>query len=469
MTKIDFTDDDVHKSLLRFSLPMMLFAMIDYGAMFINLGWLMALTSESQLPATFRIAMAVVALLEALLGGVLAAIYIYANKAFGRKDYPTARYLINLGFGGAILIAVLIATTGGVSAAFLISLFGVEPEIKQQVLRYLQVYWLGYIAVTLHVYGGLLARMAGAVTVIRRFKLSTVGSAMLLSPTLIYLAVRYSADPMQAAALSLIASRLCGLAVLVREMRLRAVFPFRLGIEFRILPLFTEWKAMLKLGAAETLNAFSLNFSFYMLYLLLSYFEAGTLAAVTISQYFTGFVQAVLMGAITSMIPFAAQNAGCGKVANIGKGVRWMAIRVFLLCAILVLPFIVLAPFFIHVFIPDPDVAAKALTYIRITSLPWAFLMASFPFLFAVIGLGDTRGTLLLTIWSMYICSLLPVLAARLFISGSILTAAYAEAMATVLTFVGCYLYYLRSEAKLLQARPAEAPALAPAAAQEAR
>ena len=452
MTKIDFTSDDVRKSLLRFSLPMMAFALLDFMAMFINLGWLLTLTDESQLPATFRISIAVVSLLEALLGGILAAIYIYANKAFGRKDFVTARYLINFGFGCSILIAILIATTGGVSASTLISLFGVDVEVKQQVLRYLEVYWLGYIVVTLHMYSGLLARMAGAILVIRRFKLTTFGSAMLLSPCLISLALRYDVDPLHAAAAALIGSRLCGLAVLTVDLAKRKVFPFRLGVEFRVLPVFSEWKTMVQLGGAETMNAFSLNLSFYLLYMLLSYFEAGTLEAVTISQYFSGFVQAILMGAITSIIPFTAQNAGCGKIDHIATGVRWMSKRVFVLCLLSMVPFMIVVPHFIHVFIPDPDVAAKAIQYIRITALPWAFLMASFPFLFAVIGLGDTRGTLLLTIWSMYICNLLPVLAVRALLGGDMLAAAWAEAVAAVLTFAGCYFYYLRKEAALLHA-----------------
>lgn len=468
MTTIDFTSDDVRRSLLRFSVPMMAFSLLDFAATFINLGWLLALTDESQLPATFRIAIAVVALLEALLGGLLAAIYIYANRAFGRKDFPTARYLINFGFGCSIVIAVLIAATGGATASALISLFGVDVEVKHQVLRYLEVYWLGYIAVTLHIYGGLLARMAGAVVVIRRFKLTTFGSAFLLSPCLIWLALRHDADPLHAAAAALIGSRLCGLAVLARDMARRAVFPFRLGVELRILPLFSEWKPMIRLGGAETMNAFSLNLSFYLLYMILSHFEAGTLEAVTISQYFTGFVQAVLMGAITSIIPFAAQNAGCGKIGNIALGVRWMSLRVFILCVLAMVPFMAAVPYFIHVFIPDPDVAAKAVQYIRVTALPWAFLMASFPFLFAVIGLGDTRGTLVLTIWSMYVSSLLPVVAVRALVGGSMLAAAWAEAVAAVLTFAGCRAYYLRKEASLLAASaraPEAAPGLVPAGA----
>ncbi|CDG85918.1 MATE family efflux transporter [Janthinobacterium agaricidamnosum] len=471
MTNIDFTDDDVRKSLLRFSLPMMLLALMDYAGMFINLGWLMALTDESDLPATLRISVAVVGLLEAVLGGLLAAIYIYANQAFGRKDHATARYLINFGFGCSLVISVLIAASGGVWAAGLISMFGVDADIKQQVLRYLQVYWFGYVIIMLHMYAGLLARMAGAVVVIRRFKITSFMSALVLSPCLIWLAVRHEYDPMQAAALALIGSRACGLLVLAYDMGKRAVFPFRLGVELRVLPLFSEWKPMIKLGGAETLNAFSLKLSFYLLYLMLSYFEAGTLEAVTISQYFTGFVQTVLMGAITSMIPFAAQNGGCGKIAHIGTGVRWMAMRVFVLCVLLMLPFILLAPLFMHVFIPDPAVAAKALDYIRITSLPWACLMASFPFLFAIIGLGDTRGTLALTIWSMYICTLLPVLAVRLLIGGSVQAAAWAEAVAAVLTFLGCYLYYVGKERQLLRqapAAPASSGASAPVSAEAA-
>jgi Na+-driven multidrug efflux pump len=462
MSNIDFTSDDVRKALWRFSVPMMVFAIMDYVGLFVALGWLMALTNVEQLPATFRIAAAVISLLEALFGGMLAAIYVYANQAFGRKDYPVTRYLINFGFGVTLLISLLIVATGNLTAHYLTALFEVEPVVKQQVLAYLGVLWFGYLFMLLHLYGGLLARMAGAVTVIRRMKISTFVSSMVLCPALIVAGQRYGYDPLQCAAVALVAARLVGLAVMWFDVGGGKLFPFSLGIEFLPRKIFTDWKALAHLGGAETVNGFSLNLSFYLLFLLFSYYEPGTLEAVTVTQYATGFFQAILMGAIGAIIPFAAQNAGGQKIGNIGVGVRWMGARVFVVCVALMIPFILLAPLFIGFFIPDPDIAARALSYIRISSLPWAFLMASFPFMFAIIGIGDTRGTLLLTVWSMYLCNLIPILAVRLLFGGGLVLAAYAESVANVLTFAGCYLYYRRKETQLTRQWQSEAESVAP-------
>ena len=456
MTNIDFTADDVRKSLFNFSVPMMLFSILDYIGMFVALGWLLAMTELQQLPATFRIAVAAVSLLEALFSGMLAAVYVYANQAFGRKDYGESKYLLDFGFGVAIVIALVIAVTGRFGTQYLIAAFGVEPLVKQQVLTYLNVFWFGYLLVILHIYGGLLARMAGAVSVIRRFKIVTFGSSVVLCPVFIHLGGQLGVGALEAAAAALMASRLAGLLVLRRDMAHHEVFPFRLGVAFMPKKLFTRWGELVKLGGAETLNSFSLSLSFYLLFLLFSFYEPGTLEAVTVTQYVTGFFQTVLMSAIATIIPFAAQNAGGRKLANIGLGVRWMASATFVLAALPMIPFILLAPRFIHFFVSDPDIAARAISYVRITSIPWAVLMASFPFLFAIIGLGDTRGTLLLTIWSMYLCNLVPVIVIRMAFGGSLTLAAYAESVSDVLIFVGFYLYYLRKEKQLAREWHAE-------------
>ncbi|MFC0252247.1 MATE family efflux transporter [Massilia consociata] len=449
MSNVDFTSQDARKALLRFSLPMMAFSILDYLGMFIGLGWLMALTASVELPATFRLSATVVSILEAGFGGLLSAVYIYANQAFGRKDHALARYLINFGFGIAVVVGVLIALFGDVIGRALLSTFDVGPTVRFQTEQYLGVFWIGYVVVIVHLYGGMLAKMAGAISVIWRYKLAGLGASFVLTPLMIVLAERAGYDVLQATALALIASRVIGLVVLGIELVRRNTFPFQLGVVFLPSRLFSEWGAMLRMAGAETLNGFSLSLSFFFLFVILSYFEAGTLEAVTISQYLTGFFQTILMGVVAAIIPFAAQNAGNRNIDQIAIGVRWMTKWVFIGSLVVMVPFMLAAPALIGTFVPDPVMAARALAYIQITALPWSLVMASFPFIFAVIGVGDSRGTLLLTIWSMYICNLLPVAGVRFLIGDDIRLAAYAEASGHLLTFIGCALYYLRKEKQL--------------------
>lgn len=456
MSKIDFTDADVHRNLTRISLPMMLLSILDYGAIFINLGWLTLLADEANLPVVFRLSSSIVSILEALFSGILGALYIYANQYFGRKDYKVARYLISLGIGVSIVIGVVIAVTGRLVSANLLTGFGVDDSTKLQTLRYLDTYWYGYAIAILHVYGGLIAKMSGDMKVTVRYRVITIVATIIGSPILILAARHLGYDPLQAAALSLILARLIGLAVLSRQLFGGKVFPFAIGVAFVPRRWFQDWPALNRLAGAETINNLSLTLSFFLYALIISHYEKGALSAVTIGQYVTGFFQTVFLGVVASLIPFASQNAGTQNIGNIGKGVKWMTRRVFAACCIVAVPSILLAPYVVEFFVADAAIAAKAITYIQITMIPWAFLIASFPYIFAIVGLGDTRGTLVLTVWSMYIGNLAPMLLVLEFLGDSLTLAAIAESCAHVVTFAGCYLYYRWKEGSLRQLWAAE-------------
>jgi Na+-driven multidrug efflux pump len=140
-----------------------------------------------------------------------------------------------------------------------------------------------------------------------------------------------------------------------------------------------------------------------------------------------------------------------------------MTQRTLIVCLAVGAPFIAFAPWFAQLFVAEPALMAQTIDYIRITTLPWAFLMASFPFIFAVVGLGDTRGTLALTVWSMYIGNLLPMVLVLKFVDTSTRWAAVAESVSHVATFVGCMGYYLWKERQLRHAwgEPAAEPVAA--------
>lgn len=449
MSKVDYTSANVRQTLRRLSLPMMVLSILDYLGILVSLGWLIALSSEPNLPATLRICTSIVAILEATFGGLLSAVYIYANKYFGRKDDAVAQHLINIGFGIVLAAGISMATLGRLVANPLVGTFDVDPTTKSNVLVYLNVFWLGYVAVLTHIYGGLIAKMSGDIAVIVRFRIVTFITNLLATPLLILLADRYDFHPLQSVASAAILSRLVGLAVLMWQLSRRGVFSFRLGIDFRPRRVFTEWHALGKLAVAETINGFSLTLSFFLLFVVVSYYEQGTLAAVTIGQYVTGIAATVVLGVLGSLIPFTAQNAGARNLENISAGVRWMMTRVLGACLLLSVLYMLFVPYIAGLFTDDAQLLARTVTYVRITIVPWAFLMGSFAYIYAVVGVGDSKGTLVLTIWSLYLSNLMPMLLVLWLIGDSTVLAAYAEASAHMLTFVGCVAYYRWKEKRL--------------------
>jgi Na+-driven multidrug efflux pump len=442
MSKVDYTSSDVHRSLWKISAPMLLLSILDYLGIFVTLGWLLIVSAARDVPEVLRLCASIVGILEAGFGGLLSAVYIYANKYFGQKSHAAARHLINFGFGLTVILGLLVAVSGRLFAGQLLGLFEVSESVKSQVLLFLDTFWLGYVVIIAHIYSGLIAKMSGDIQLIMRFRVVTFVMNVIGTPLTILAATSLGFDALQGAAAGAILARVVGLVVLALQIKHAGVFPFRLGFDFVPRATFSEWRPLTNLAVAETINGFSLTLSFFLFFVIVSRFEAGTLAAVTVGQYFTGFFQAVLLGIVASIIPFTAQNSGIRSMDNIERGVRWMSSRVLGVSLVAGLTCMVLAPYFVPVFLGDTELAVRTIIYIRITALPWAFLMGSFTYIFAVVGLGDSKGTLLLTIWSMYLGNLAPLVLVLYFVGDRTELAAYAEAGAHLVTFFGCVLYY---------------------------
>jgi Na+-driven multidrug efflux pump len=134
---------------------------------------------------------------------------------------------------------------------------------------------------------------------------------------------------------------------------------------------------------------------------------------------------------------------------NIQVGVNWMTKAIMIAGLIVVVPLILASPYVAQLFTSDVAAIERIVNYIQITALPWAFLMASFPFIFAVIGMGDAKGILLMTIWSMYLANLGPLVAVLLWVGDSTQMVAIAEGVSQVLTFFGCWAYFKYSQKKM--------------------
>ncbi|MFC3033263.1 MATE family efflux transporter [Pseudoalteromonas fenneropenaei] len=455
MSQVDFTSADVRKNLIRFSIPMLLLSILDYLAVFVDLSWLLAMSELQQLPTSLKLSFTVVGLLEAVLAGTLSAVYIYANQAYGNKDFKAAQHLINYGFGIALLIGLFVGGCGLWFGDSIVAMFGVEEMIQSQTVRYLDIFWYGYPIILLYIYSGLIAKMSGNLSVIIKFRVATFFFNLALTPIFILYGQAHNLDLLQMAALSTILSRALGLVLVLYLVKRHQVFPFKLAIDFFPKPVFKQWKAMYKLGGAETINSLSLSLSFFLFFLAVSYFQPGVFETVTVAQYMTGFFHSIFLGVLSSLIPFTAQNAGNKNLHNIDTGVEWMTRYTFLACLVVVLPYMLFSSYFAQLFVSDPRAIADISTYVYFTAIPWAFLIASFPYIFAIIGLGDTKGTLWLTIWSMYIANLLPLILVLNFVGDSLVYVALAEGGAHILTFFGCRAYYLYRKNKIsLQWQP---------------
>ncbi|RXJ71208.1 hypothetical protein CS022_21315 [Veronia nyctiphanis] len=442
MTRVVLTDDNIHQSLMKFSAPLLFISMLDYLASFIDLSWLMALTQYQGLPQVLKVSITTVGLVEALFSGILAAIYVFANQHFGKGDQQRVKHLLSIGFGYCVLLGVAVALIGNLIGDSLTALFQVSLEEQAMIQRYLEFFWYGYIALLLYIYTSLIIKMSGSMQALVKLKVIAFLINLVITPVFIYAAVSQQWDPIKAAALSTIVSRLLSFGISLYQIKAMKVFSFPLGITFSPNKTLIEWKAVLKLGISESFNSLSLSLSFFLFFIVISLYQAQVMEAVVISQYITGFFQTVLLGVMGALIPFVAQNAGQQSHRNVCLGVNWMVKRAFLVGVLCMLPFIWLSGEFAGLFNASDAMTADVEQYIRITAVPWVFLLASFAYIFAAIGLGDSKGILFMTVWSMYLATLLPLLLVRFFVGDSVAHMAWAVSGSYLATFVGCWGYF---------------------------
>lgn len=445
MTKIVLTDDDIHRSLMRFSLPLLLISALDYLAVFIDLSWLMAMTDYDGLPSVLKVSMSTVGLVESLFAGILGAIYVFANRYYGKGDMDKVKHLVSVGFGYCVLLGIGVLLLGSTLGEYLIGLFQLSAEEADMTRRYLGVFWFGYFAVLLYIYTGLLIKMSGDIKVMIQLKVLSFVVNFVITPVFIYGAVTYQYDPLKAAALATIMARMVSFGVSLYKIRTLKIFTFSLGLSFVPRTKLVNWNEIFKVGCSESFNSLSLSLSFFLFFIVVSLYQSHILETVVITQYITGFFQTLLVGVMGALIPFVAQNAGQKSHRNVCLGVAWMAKRAFIVGLACMLPFMFLARDFASLLTDDPDMLDSVQLYVGITAIPWVFLLTSFAYIFAAIGLADPRGILWMTAWSMYLSTLAPLVLVRYLVGDDTLHIAVAVAGSYIATFLGCWLYYFIS------------------------
>ncbi|KID55543.1 hypothetical protein JF50_20265 [Pseudoalteromonas luteoviolacea] len=464
MSQLDFTSPNYKKVLLTMSVPMILLAALDYVAIYVDMFWLMTLTDLTQLPATFKIAGSVVAVIESVFIGCLSVFYIYANQAYGRKDNSATNLFIQVGFTSVCVIAILVAVSGDFLAHKLSMMFGASPLIVDQASSYLSFYFYGYVLGLTYTYSALLVKMTGDLSLIIKFRVLAFIVNILCTPGFIFLALHFDYGVIECAIFSTLFSRLIAMIYIWRQVNTRD-YGFKFGFSLRFRQAVSDLRAFLKLSMSETISGVSLTLSMLLIVFILSYFDNGVLEAVTITNYVTGLIFALFMSVIGIVVPFSAQNAGAGNYDLIEKGVHWMVRWVLLIGVAIAAVYWFIFPYLAQSISSSEAVWEMSILYNQITIFPWFLMVASFPYILGIVGLGDSKGITFTTVWSMYLCNVLPLLVVMFFVEQNIMYVAISDVFAHVMTFVGCYGYFIYRMRKLVAAEQTTQPELASAAA----
>ncbi|WP_333605917.1 MATE family efflux transporter [Novosphingobium sp.] len=141
MMKGDLTQGPILKTLLLFSLPMLLSNVLQTLQGSINAIWVGRLLGESALAATAN-ANVVMFLMFAAIFGFGMATTVRVGQHFGARDIDAARRMFGSGVGFCFGISLIVAVAGWFYAAALLDTLGTPPASKIQALDYLRVVFI---------------------------------------------------------------------------------------------------------------------------------------------------------------------------------------------------------------------------------------------------------------------------------------------------------------------------------------
>jgi len=156
----DLTQGPILKTLLLFSLPMLLSNVLQTLNGSINAIWVGRLLGESALAATAN-ANVVMFLLFAAVFGFGMATTVRVGQYFGARDIDAARRTFGAGIGFCFVLALLTAVFGALGASALLDALGTPAASKIEALAYLRVVFVTMPLATLSMMVSMGIRGAG--------------------------------------------------------------------------------------------------------------------------------------------------------------------------------------------------------------------------------------------------------------------------------------------------------------------
>jgi putative efflux protein, MATE family len=182
--KGDLTRGPILKTLLLFSIPMLLSNVLQTLNGSVNAIWVGRLLGESALAATAN-ANVVMFLMFATIFGFGMATTVRVGQHFGARDIPAARRTFGSGAGFCFAISLAVGVAGWIYAPALLDLLGTPPASKIEALDYLRVIFITLPFGSINMMVSMAMRGAGDSKTPMYAMILTVAIDVILNPLLI--------------------------------------------------------------------------------------------------------------------------------------------------------------------------------------------------------------------------------------------------------------------------------------------
>ncbi|MFC1898966.1 MATE family efflux transporter [Chloroflexota bacterium] len=398
----DWTKGSIVRNLLILAWPISIGSILNMLGPTIDMIWVGRLGANAM--AGVGVAGMAVVLLNSARMGLNTGTRALIARAVGADNYEEANHVVQQAFVVSAFFSVFMAVIGIFFAESILRAFGVEPEVVREGTAYLQIMFIGSVAMSFRMMVEGIMQASGDTMTPMRINISFRVFHIILCPFLVFGWWIFPRLEVSGAALTNVISQSLGVFLglwILFSGRSRLLLNLR---NFRI-DFHTIWR-IVRIGFPATVTGVERTFANVILMTFIVPFGTAAVVAQTICDRVSNLLHMPAMGFGRSAGVLAGQNLGAKQPGRAEKS-AWIAVGLctgFMVIGSVFIWF--LAEDIVRIFSNDPDVLLITSGFLRIAIGSYLVFGVTMVLTESLTGVGDTMVpmvTTLITMWGIQV------------------------------------------------------------------
>lgn len=396
----DTTNGPIPRALVALSVPIVATNVFQSLYQLIDTFWVGRLGANAV--AAVSLSFPILFFMISLGGGMSIAGAVLVAQTFGARDQRATDRAAGQTLLVVGVVSAALSVAGYLSSGALVAFFRPEPAVEEMAVGYLEVSFLGLVAVFAYFVFQALLRGVGDVRTPMTIVAGTVGLNFFLDPLLI---LGWGPVPafgvVGAAWATIVAQGIAG------AIGLAILFSGRYGIRLRLHDMAPERgmvAKILKLGVPSSVEQSARALGLAVMMLLVASFGTAAIAAYGIGARIFSFVMIPAMGLSMAVSTVVGQNVGAGRDGRAIAGARIGMLAGFVGLTAAGLVLFVLAEPVVRAFVPtDAEVIAVGTRFMYLLTPAFGFFGVQMVMSGALAGAGNTVAAMMLSILAFWV------------------------------------------------------------------
>jgi putative MATE family efflux protein len=390
----EWTEGPIVKNLLMLAWPMIVMEATYMVSQLWDMLWVGKAGAVSI--AGLGIANLVLMIVSTVDMGIISGSRAMIARFIGEKDYEGARRVAGQTYIMAVSWGLIVTIFGTIFAGNIIGLFGVEPAVAEEAVKFARIFFAGWIALEILIMSLYTMQSSGDSFRPMVIEIGMRIVHLILSPLLVLGLWIFPKMGISGAALTNVVCQALG-AVAAVWLLFSGHTRIKLSLrDFRFIPSLA-WR-MLKIGLPSLISMLQANVSMFVLTWIVIPFGTEALAVYSIVGNIQGFVTTPNMGLGGAVSVLVGQNLGAKKPDRAVKSTLYGAgiLQAFLItCGIIIL---IWAENIVALFNADPALIFVGAPFLRIATLGYLFIGINAALSNCISGAGDTLPNMVINI-----------------------------------------------------------------------